>query len=130
MKNDKKGFTLIELLVVMSVVGVMLTMTVLAISPTEKVNKAKDVELKSAMNSLRIKINEAFLKTYPFEYSNAKTDSEVLKLSSMINGYSMEANVGSWAAKAQLSSGDYYCIDSDSNVVIKNTQDITDFQCD
>jgi len=51
-KVSRKGFTLIELLVVIAVLGVLAAILVTAINPANKMNLAKDADIKSDLSGI------------------------------------------------------------------------------
>lgn len=55
-RNWKRGFTLIELLIVIVVIGILAGITVAVINPTAQQNKARDGNIKSALNKLNMEV--------------------------------------------------------------------------
>ena len=80
----QKGFTLIELLVVIAVLGVLAAAVVAAINPLEKINTAKDSNIKSdvsgignAMQAFYTTSGSAGTPTYPVSVAALVTAGEL-----------------------------------------------------
>ena len=82
--SQSKGFTLIELLVVIAVLGVLAAAVVAAINPLEKINTAKDSNIKSdvasignAMQAFYTTSGSAGTPTYPVSVAALVTAGEL-----------------------------------------------------
>lgn len=61
MRSFQKGFTLIELLVVIGIVGILLSITLVAINPARQFRLANDAARSSAINTLSSAITQLIL---------------------------------------------------------------------
>lgn len=50
--KSPQGFTLIELLIVIAIVGILASVTVIAINPVKKINQAKDAKIKTDISQI------------------------------------------------------------------------------
>ena len=61
MKTHNQGFTLIELLVVIGIVGILLSITLVAINPARQFRMANDTARQSALNTLSSAITQLII---------------------------------------------------------------------
>lgn len=124
-KNIKNsGFTLLELLVVVAIIGILASITMIAISDSQ--NKSKDSRIKSQIVNLR-RVTEIYYtsnnNTYGSTVSNctsgmfADTVNEVATFTNTANyptGTTLAcfASSTAWAVSASLFGGQYWCVDS------------------
>lgn len=66
----KKGFTLVEIVVVMAILGILMTITLVALNPLEQLAKARDIGKITAINAL-----SKGILTYESRVSSAPTPS-------------------------------------------------------
>jgi prepilin-type N-terminal cleavage/methylation domain-containing protein len=137
--NLKKGFTLIELLVVVAIIGVLMTVTVLAVNSAK--NKGADAAIKSNLNNA-MKQAEIFYNSNtaaPNTYTDICTNGQVggargigefilqAAKARSLSTYSINPSgagdlttakckqlvPGAWAAEVPLSTaGNMWCVDS------------------
>ncbi len=114
--NMKRGFTLIELLVVIAIIGI-LSSVVLASLNTAR-NKGADAAIKAELNNMRAQIELFYDGNGANGYSGWESDSTIVNIAS---GLAQKTTYGAsqrftgsttaWAAKAQLKSAGYHCVD-------------------
>ena len=61
MKTHNQGFTLIELLVVIGIVGILLSITLVAINPARQFRMANDTARQSALNTISSAITQLII---------------------------------------------------------------------
>jgi|GEM_PF-7043606 len=69
-QNIKKGFTLIELLIVLGIMGILISVILAAINPTEQILKAQDASKTAIAGELMQSINRYSIKhqnAYPWD---------------------------------------------------------------
>ncbi len=61
MLQNRKGFTLIELLVVIGIVGILLSITIVAINPARQFRLANDVSRAAAINTISSAVSQMII---------------------------------------------------------------------
>ena len=66
-KINSKAFTLIELLIVIAIIGVLVTIVVVAINPVKLINDAKDSRMRADLNQIKAAMQLYYndCKVYP-----------------------------------------------------------------
>jgi len=59
-KNNPHGFTLIELLIVIAIIGVLVTIVVVAIDPVKVINDSNDTKARAELNQVRTSLQLYF----------------------------------------------------------------------
>jgi prepilin-type N-terminal cleavage/methylation domain-containing protein len=131
MLNSKsKGFTMIELLVVIGIIGILAVIIMTSVSGSK--NKSNDAKVKQQMANLK-RTAEIYGSINNGNYGSATgncttatglfvdTVSDVSRFVTVANypsGTTLACYSSStaWAASALLSSGQYWCVDSDGKV--------------
>lgn len=115
-----KGFTLIELMVVVSIIGLLSSLGLASLSVAR--SKARDTNIKTAMNSMRSAGALVFSNTGT--YANICSTATGQPFAGIIAGVNSKAPIGftvscgvgpgntRWAASIRLHNGSYYCVDS------------------
>jgi len=117
--KQKKGFTLIEMLLVIAIIGILSSVSLLALKASR--NKAKDARIISAIQQIK-----AYMETTYDEvtgrYSGRESDTIITNLKTEISkngGRNFELNFNSnynkYAIYVLLNNGESYCIDSIGN---------------
>ena len=72
-RSEKDGFTLIELLIVISIIGILVTIVVIAINPQTVIQNTNDTKKRSEINQVRTALQLHFneLNNYPATGSSA-----------------------------------------------------------
>jgi len=104
MKNIKNGFTIIELIVVIAIIGTL--SAIVMVNVVNYINKSKDAKIIS--NLTQIAKNAQIL----FSENGNYIDASNLDLPSEI--YTLKKNETAFVAYAPISSGFYWCVDSNN----------------
>lgn len=69
--TTQKGFTLIELLAVIGIIGVLVTVTIVALNPFGQINKARDAQRKSDLKQIQTSLELYYQDNdaYPLDVS-------------------------------------------------------------
>lgn len=112
--SRQKGFTLIELLVVIAIIGILSSVVLASLNSAR--DKGNDAAVKSNLSNIRAEA-ELYYDDNDRDYDGVCDDEEI---DQMLTAAS-EASTGTadcdhssseWAAEAQLSTDDYFCVDS------------------
>lgn len=111
--NKQKGFTLIELLVVIAIIGILASIVLVNLGTAR--DRANDTAAKGELSQMR---SQAELEASDGDYSGlcaAGGGFQDLYDSAVENaaaaGHCADGT-DSWAASVELSTGDYFCVDS------------------
>lgn len=93
MLQNRKGFTLIELLVVIGIVGILLSITIVAINPGRQFRLANDTNRASGLNNLSSALTQLIIDNRgsiptvagPFDLTSLSTTTSV-RISSGVSG--------------------------------------------
>lgn len=85
LRNRSQGFTLIELLVVIAIIGILVTVTIVAINPFGQISKARDAQRKSDLKQIQTALelyyqdNDSYPSSIPSAGSSWPSTGEYLK---------------------------------------------------
>lgn len=137
--KEQKGFTLIELLVVIAIIGILASIVLASLNTAR--DRARDTSARASMSQLRSQMEIFYDQQTPPTYDAGCTNAQVsalLAAADAQNGTTAApvcddgaANSQAWAAKVQLNSASWYCVDS-SGVAKETVANpvITDWKCD
>jgi len=130
----KKGFTLIELLVVIAIIGILSSIVLVSLSDAR--GKGKDGAIKSNLANARAQAELYYTTTYSGVCTNTTTGINNAIVASGVTMVNPNENCrdgsSGWAATAQLSTGKWFCVDSNGFSRETATDLIggaTDFDC-
>lgn len=133
----RRGFTLIELLVVIAIIGILASVVLASLNSAR--DKGADAAIKSNLNNARAQA-ELYYDNHDRSYNEVCTDTGSDSIAQMVagaeaaaTGVTVDCNdeAGAWAASVELSTEEFYCVDSTGAAVITAgglTGD-TDYDC-
>jgi len=80
MVNKIRGFTLVELMIVIAIIGVLVTMVLIAIDPLRVINDTRDTKDRTELNQVK-----TALQLYFNENDDYPTDAEFITNSGAVN---------------------------------------------
>lgn len=108
MKSNTKGFTLIELLVVIAIIGILASVVLTSLNSAR--DKGSDAAIKQNLNTIRTQ--SALVYDDDGSYSALCDSGTVSADAAAAAGGTCTDGASAWAASAQLSDGNYWCVDS------------------
>lgn len=103
----RRGFTLIELLVVIAIIGILASVVLASLNSAR--DKGADAAIKANLNNIRAQA-EIVYDDNSNSYDSVCTDTSVSRAVTASSG-SCTDDANEWAASAQLSDDNYYCVD-------------------
>lgn len=113
-KTFQKGFTLIELLVVIAVIGILAAGVLTAINPLQKMNQARDANIKNDVAQVAQAAQAYFTANagvYPASKTVFTTDNELKTFPATVS-YATNGSAAAAYAASKVDSTKYICWDS------------------
>jgi prepilin-type N-terminal cleavage/methylation domain-containing protein len=117
-KTNTRGFTLIELLVVIAIIGILASVVLASLNSAR--DKGEDAAIKSNLNNARAQA-ELFYDDHGRSYdgvcdTGTSTIATLVTAATNAGGGAAAASCSdsdeAWAADKQLTTDEYYCVDS------------------
>ncbi len=113
----KRGFTLIELLVVIAIIGILASVVLASLNTAR--DKGEDAAARSNLNNIRAQA-EIVYDNDSRTYANVCADTQVARAvteADSLAGKNAECSddPAGWAVQAELTTGNFYCVDSSGN---------------
>ncbi len=120
--TNTRGFTLIELLVVIAIIGILASVVLASLNSAR--DKGEDAAIRSNLNNARAQAEMSYDdsgRSYDNVCSGTSTSdpqgiADLVTAATAAGGGAAAADcdddASAWAAEKQLTSDDYYCVDS------------------
>lgn len=137
---QSRGFTLIELLVVIAIIGILASVVLASLNSAR--DKGEDSAVRANINNIRAQA-EIVYDDDNRSYDNVCADAQVARAVTEADALAGDDaacadSAAAWAVAGQVTSNDYYCVDSTGNslegAVAGGTadaaQEVADLVCD
>lgn len=132
--NKSKGFTLIELLVVVAIIGILATVVLASLGSAR--TKAKDTAARTALSQLRAEMELRSIDNGANGYREGTSGNACLTNGSKkfideankqrggaaVGNAVCQASTTHYAARVELSTGEWFCVDSNGYAAAVSTQ--------